>query len=227
MKGTIARGHRCAVGCRGTRGAGGECEGPRRESDDRRSAAQRSGPDRGDRKRSCRRFVRGRNLSDLHTMVSTVTRTEARAICARPSCARCFRAARSPARRRFARWRSSANWRTSPRGVYCGAIGYFAPDGSAHFNVAIRTLTIEGWRGRTRYRRRGGRRIRRAARNTTNVFSRRAITTAARRPLELIETLSWSPDGGFVRLDLHLARMARSASGVWHPFDREAASFLG
>jgi len=26
---------------------------------------------------------------------------------------------------------------TSPRGVYCGAIGYFAPDGSAAFNVAM------------------------------------------------------------------------------------------
>ena len=35
----------------------------------------------------------------------------------------------------------------SPRGVYCGAIGYFAPDGSARFNVAIRTLTIDGDRG--------------------------------------------------------------------------------
>ena len=30
----------------------------------------------------------------------------------------------------------------SPRGVYCGAIGHFAPDGPAEFNVAIRTLTI-------------------------------------------------------------------------------------
>ena len=36
---------------------------------------------------------------------------------------------------------------TSPRGAYCGAIGYFAPDGSARFNVAIRTLTIAGGQG--------------------------------------------------------------------------------
>ena len=35
----------------------------------------------------------------------------------------------------------------SPRGVYCSAIGVFAPDGSARFNVAIRTLTISGTRG--------------------------------------------------------------------------------
>lgn len=29
-----------------------------------------------------------------------------------------------------------------PRGVYCGAIGWAAPDGRAEFNVAIRTLTV-------------------------------------------------------------------------------------
>lgn len=30
-----------------------------------------------------------------------------------------------------------------PRGVYCGAIGWMAPDGRADFSVAIRTLSIE------------------------------------------------------------------------------------
>ncbi|GHC64979.1 aminodeoxychorismate synthase component I [Neogemmobacter tilapiae] len=30
------------------------------------------------------------------------------------------------------------------RGAYCGAVGWMAPDGRAHFNVAIRTLRIEG-----------------------------------------------------------------------------------
>ncbi|WP_114964320.1 aminodeoxychorismate synthase component I [Alkalilacustris brevis] len=30
----------------------------------------------------------------------------------------------------------------APRGAYCGAIGWLAPDGRAEFNVAIRTLTL-------------------------------------------------------------------------------------
>ena len=31
-----------------------------------------------------------------------------------------------------------------PRGAYCGAIGWMGPDGAAAFNVAIRTLTLQG-----------------------------------------------------------------------------------
>ena len=30
------------------------------------------------------------------------------------------------------------------RGVYCGAIGYFGPNGESHFNIAIRTMTLTG-----------------------------------------------------------------------------------
>lgn len=40
-----------------------------------------------------------------------------------------------------------ADLESSPRGAYCGAIGYFAPDGGARFNVAIRTLTLAGGMG--------------------------------------------------------------------------------
>src|SRR5690606_30515575 len=32
---------------------------------------------------------------------------------------------------------------TQPRGVYCGAIGWLAPDGDFRFNVPIRTLAID------------------------------------------------------------------------------------
>ncbi|MCX8509189.1 MAG: aminodeoxychorismate synthase component I [Rhodobacteraceae bacterium] len=35
-----------------------------------------------------------------------------------------------------------------PRDIYCGAIGWMGPDGAASFNVAIRTLTLQGNRAR-------------------------------------------------------------------------------
>ncbi len=32
----------------------------------------------------------------------------------------------------------------TPRGVYCGAVGWMSPDGDADFSVAIRTLSVTG-----------------------------------------------------------------------------------
>jgi len=110
----------------------------------------------------------------------------------------------------------------SPRGVYCGAIGYFAPDGSARFNVAIRTLTIRDGAGELGI---GGAVVQDSASGAEydECLLKARYYDAARRPLELIETLCWSPDRGFVRRDLHLARMARSAAFFGIPFDRNAA----
>lgn len=48
-----------------------------------------------------------------------------------------------------------------------------------------------------------------------------------RRPIpagtRLIETFGWLPDAGFVRLDRHLARMARSSAAMGFAFDVSAA----
>jgi 4-amino-4-deoxychorismate lyase len=41
---------------------------------------------------------------------------------------------------------------------------------------------------------------------------------------DLIETLRWEPDGGFVRLDRHLARLGASAAELSFPFDRDQAT---
>ena len=110
----------------------------------------------------------------------------------------------------------------SPRGIYCGAIGYLAPDGSARFNVAIRTLTISQGRGELGI---GG-----AVVHDSTVSGEYAecllkarYYETARKPLELIETLRYAPHDGFTRLDLHLARMARSASVFGIAFDRARA----
>jgi para-aminobenzoate synthetase/4-amino-4-deoxychorismate lyase len=106
----------------------------------------------------------------------------------------------------------------SPRGLYCGAIGYFAPDGSAKFNVAIRTLTISGGAGELGI---GGAVVQDSTSHGEfdECLLKARYYETARRPMELIETLRW--DGGFVRLERHLARMARSAAAFGIPYDRE------
>jgi para-aminobenzoate synthetase/4-amino-4-deoxychorismate lyase len=108
----------------------------------------------------------------------------------------------------------------SPRGIYCGAIGHFAPDGSARFNVAIRTLTIRDGAGELGI---GGAVVRdsRSRSEYDECLLKARYYESARRPLELIETLRWSPLEGFVRLDAHLNRMARSARFFGIPFDRD------
>ncbi len=109
-----------------------------------------------------------------------------------------------------------------PRGVYCGAIGAFAPDGSVRFNVAIRTLTITGDVGELGI----GSAIvydSRACAEYDECLLKARYYDVARRPVALIETLRYSPREGFVRLDRHLTRMAGSAVALGIPFDRAAA----
>jgi para-aminobenzoate synthetase / 4-amino-4-deoxychorismate lyase len=115
-----------------------------------------------------------------------------------------------------------AELENSPRGVYCGAIGFFAPDGSARFNVAIRTLTISGSRGELGI---GGGIVQdsECAGEYAEALLKARYYETARRPLELIETLRWSAAEGFVRRDLHLARMAASAEFFGLQFDRTRA----
>jgi para-aminobenzoate synthetase/4-amino-4-deoxychorismate lyase len=96
----------------------------------------------------------------------------------------------------------------TPRGAYCGAMGHFAPDGSARFNVAIRTLTIAGDRGELGI---GGGVVQdsEAGAEYAECRLKARFFEDGRPPLELIETLKFEKD--FVRLDSHLARMAASA----------------
>lgn len=108
---------------------------------------------------------------------------------------------------------------TTPRGVYCGAVGCFAPDGSADFNVAIRTLTMKDGQG---YLGIGGGIV---ADSSANGEYQECLVKArffeqGRPPLGLIETLRYDAAQGFARLPLHLDRLARSAAAFGIPFDR-------
>lgn len=110
-----------------------------------------------------------------------------------------------------------------PRGIYCGAIGHFGPDFEAQFNVAIRTLTIDGAQGSLGI---GGAVVYDSVSEGeyAECLLKARYMDMAYKPLELIETLRYSPQEGFVRRPLHLARMGRSAAFFHIAFDEAAAA---
>jgi para-aminobenzoate synthetase/4-amino-4-deoxychorismate lyase len=108
----------------------------------------------------------------------------------------------------------------APRGAYCGAVGVFAPDGSAQCNVAIRTLTITGAGGMLGL---GGGVVQDSQSDAeyAECLLKGRFFSDRRPPLALIETLKW--DGGFARLEAHLARLAASAQMFGLAFDGAGA----
>lgn len=109
---------------------------------------------------------------------------------------------------------------TEPRDVYCGSIGYFAPDGAASLNVAIRTITIKNGTGVLGL---GGAVVQDSdpGAEYEECLLKAQFFERSRKPLILIETLRYSH--GFVDLDRHLSRMANSARAFSLPFNEDAA----
>jgi len=117
------------------------------------------------------------------------------------------------------------------RGPYCGAIGRIDADGNAAFNVAIRTLRltpVENGQGSAVL---GiGSAIvadsdalsERRECEVKAGFVRRAAPDLAAPAFDLIETMRFEPDCGIALLELHLARMKRSAEALGFAFDRHA-----
>jgi para-aminobenzoate synthetase/4-amino-4-deoxychorismate lyase len=105
-----------------------------------------------------------------------------------------------------------------PRGAYAGAIGWMAPDGSAEFNVAIRTITVS--RGRAE-----------VGLGSAVVFdsteegewdecrTKGAFITANAPVFELLETMWCDAGCGIRHLDLHLARLEDSARTFGFGYD--------
>jgi para-aminobenzoate synthetase/4-amino-4-deoxychorismate lyase len=113
---------------------------------------------------------------------------------------------------------------SSPRGAYCGALGCFSPDGSARFNVAIRTLTIHG--GPSSERRTGILGLGGGVVQDSSADAEYAECLLKARflecaPLKLIETLRW--DGVFTRLERHLDRLEASARVFGFGYATQAA----
>ena len=118
------------------------------------------------------------------------------------------------------------------RGPYCGAIGRIDGDGSAAFNVAIRTLRlteIENGRGKAVLGV-GGAIV---ADSDPQVewreallkggFARASSPELTAPDFDLIETMRFTPDQGVALLELHLERAKESARTLGIAFDRHEA----
>jgi len=108
---------------------------------------------------------------------------------------------------------------TEARGVYCGAIGRFSPDGTALFNVAIRTTVID---------RNGAGEMgigsgivadSDGAKEYAECLLKMKFLTDPVRRFELIETMLYEPGSGIWLRGYHLARLAASAAYFGFAFD--------
>lgn len=105
----------------------------------------------------------------------------------------------------------------APRGVYCGAVGVLRPDGSATFNVPIRTVVLQDGQAQCGI----GSGITADA-GTDGEWAewggKRRFLELARQPFRLVETLRLE-DGRFRAEVLHLQRMAAAAVHFGYPWD--------
>ncbi|MAO04943.1 MAG: aminodeoxychorismate synthase, component I [Citromicrobium sp.] len=118
------------------------------------------------------------------------------------------------------------------RGPYCGAIGAFDADGSASFNVAIRTLRLtptENGHGTAVLGVGAG-----IVADSDSLgewreaqikagFARASSPESRAPAFDLIETMRFDPEEGVPLLEGHLARISASASELGFAFDRHAA----
>jgi para-aminobenzoate synthetase/4-amino-4-deoxychorismate lyase len=121
-----------------------------------------------------------------------------------------------------------ADLEDSPRGVYCGAIGFLAPPGSgeprASFNVAIRTVALDPGSGTAEYGVGGGITFDSSAEGEyAEVVAKARVLTEARPAFRLFETILHDPTEGFRHLPEHLERIGASAAYFGFRFDAESA----
>lgn len=105
-----------------------------------------------------------------------------------------------------------------PRGVYTGALGFFAPKKEAVFNVAIRTILLDGGKGEMGV----GSGIvfdSEPVREYEECTLKAHFLTQQRVEFQLIESILW--DGEFQLLGLHLERLQASAEYFSFNFRKE------
>nr|HPG88132.1 chorismate-binding protein [Hyphomicrobium sp.] len=108
---------------------------------------------------------------------------------------------------------------TDPRGVYCGAIGYFAPGGDVLFNVAIRTAVIDRAGAGEMGIGSGVVADSVGTKEYAECLLKMKFLTDPVRRFELIETMLYDGANGIWLLEGHMRRLANSASYFAFTFD--------
>jgi para-aminobenzoate synthetase / 4-amino-4-deoxychorismate lyase len=112
----------------------------------------------------------------------------------------------------------------SPRGVYTGAIGYLSPRRRGHFNVAIRTITLDRETGQAEFGVGSGIVWDSVERDEYDeCLLKASILMEPEPPFRLLETFGYAPGTGFALLERHLDRLAASAGYFGYAFDRDEA----
>ncbi len=113
---------------------------------------------------------------------------------------------------KIATMRLLAELETTPRQIYCGAIGVVRPGGHATFNVAIRTVLVDANQHQAEYGVGGG-----ITWDSTpageydEVLAKAAVLTTRWPAFDLLETMLWDGER-YTLLDRHLARLRNSAA---------------
>ncbi len=108
----------------------------------------------------------------------------------------------------------------SPRGIYCGAIGYLTPQGAARFNVAIRTALIAPSSNQAVFGVGGGI----VWDSSSNAEYEECLIKARQLSpppdFKLLETIRWNKQRGWFLLEQHMERLQSSAEYFDMPFER-------
>ena len=111
----------------------------------------------------------------------------------------------------------------TPRGVYCGAIGWWGPGRRGRFSVAIRTAVVDKSDGAVEYGVGGG-----IVWDSdpdgewAECQAKAAVLGVLGEPFELLETLRYEPNSGYILLEEHLGRLTRSAEYFDFALDGQA-----
>ncbi|MFB1051324.1 aminodeoxychorismate synthase component I [Paraliobacillus sp. JSM ZJ581] len=114
-----------------------------------------------------------------------------------------------------------ASLEQAPRGVYCGAIGYFTPRKEAIFNVPIRTVVINKTNHKATYGVGSGVTWDSKVKNEYEELKTKAkLLTDKKPPFQLIETILLDR-GNYPLKTYHIKRLAESAAYFQIPFSKE------